>query len=225
MADAPGNFPATGDDRSGVSIPCETFQDAISARLDGEPLPAGLDDGAVGAHVATCVACAAFATGVAAQHRALRVRPAEPVPDLADAILAALPADARPQPAREWARYALFAVAATQLLLALPAVLLGDDPGASIHVARELGSFDVALGIGLLWAAWQPRRALGLLPMVMALAGAMVVTAVLDMARGEAPALGEAHHLLDLAGLALLWSLAHPPKPAGRPDPSRLLAA
>lgn len=193
---------------------CEQFQDALSARLDGEAPPPGLDDAAVDAHVETCATCSAFAAGAATQHRALRVRPAEPVPDLTNAILAALPPSARPQPVREWARYALFAVAATQLLLALPAVLLGEDPGASIHVARELGSFDVALGIGLLWAAWQPRRALGLLPMVVALAGAMLVTAVLDVTRGEAPALGEAHHLLDLAGLVLLWALAHPPKPA-----------
>lgn len=193
---------------------CQDFQDALSARLDGEALPPGLDDPMVDAHVATCAACAAFASGAAAQHRALRIRAAEPVPDLTSTIIAALPAQARPQPVREWARYALFAVAVTQLLLALPAILLGEDPGASVHIARELGSFDVALGIGLLWAAWQPRRAAGLLPMMFALAGAMAVTAVLDVVRGEAPALSEAHHLLDLAGLVLLWALAHPTKPA-----------
>jgi predicted anti-sigma-YlaC factor YlaD len=205
---------------------CEEFQDALSARLDGEALPPGLDDATVDAHVVGCVACTAFAAGTAAQHRAIRVRRAEAVPDLTNAILAALPAGARPQPVREWARYALLAVAVTQLVLALPSILLGEDPGASIHVARELGSFDVALGIGLLWAAWQPRRALGLLPMVVALAGTMFATAVIDVVRGQAPALGEAHHLLDLAGLALLWALAHPPRPTDHAAPGRgLLAA
>lgn len=204
---------------------CEEFQDALSARLDGEALPPGLDDAAVDAHVAACAACAAYAAGTGAHHRALRVRTAEPVPDLTDRILAALPPTARPHPVREWARYALLAVALTQLLLAIPGVLFGDGPGASIHAARELGSFDVALGVGLLWAAWQPRRAPGLLPMVVALAGTMVATAALDVGRGEAPAWGEAHHVLDLAGLALLWLLAHPPRrPAGAAPAGRLVA-
>lgn len=203
---------------------CEQIQDALSARLDGEALPGGLTDGAVDGHVRGCADCAEFQAGASAQHRALRVRAAEPVPDLVHRILERLPAARRPQPVREWARFGLLAVAATQLLLALPAVLLGEDPGASIHVARELGSFDVALAVGLLWVVWQPRRAAGLLPMVAALAGATIVTALLDVARGEAPFLGETHHLLDLAGLALLWALAHPPRPA-RHDRGHLVPA
>jgi predicted anti-sigma-YlaC factor YlaD len=195
---------------------CDDIQDALSARLDGEDLPPGLDDELVDRHVGGCARCAAFAAGAAAQHRVLRLRPAEPVPDLTSAIIAAT-APARPQPVREWARFALLAVAATQLVLAVPALLLGDDPGASIHVARELGSFDVAIAVGLLWAAWQPRRAAGLLPLAVALAGAMALTAVLDVVGDDAPAIGEAHHLLDLAGLWLLWSLSRPPRPAPAP--------
>ena len=203
---------------------CEPIREALSARLDGEALPPSLTDELVDEHVAGCRACAEFWAGASAQHRALRIRAAEPVPDLVHRILERVPASARPQPVREWARYALFAVAATQLVLALPAVLLGEDPGASIHVARELGSFDVALGVGLLWAAWQPRRAAGLLPMVAALAGAMALTALLDVARDEAPFAGEAHHLLDLAGLGLLWALTHPPRPTTGPPAGAALA-
>lgn len=204
---------------------CEQFQDALSARLDGETLPMGFDEVVLDDHVAGCATCSAFLAGATAQHRALRVRAAEPVPDLTSRILERLPVASRPQPVREWARYALFAVAFTQLVLALPAVLLGEDPGASIHVARELGSFDIALAVGLLWAAWQPRRATGLLPMAAALAGAMLVTGLLDVARGEAPFSGEAHHVLDLAGLGLLWALAHPPRPATPAGHGDLLAA
>lgn len=190
---------------------CATCREGLSAGLDGEAPPAGVTRGQVDAHLAGCADCTGWFGAVSAQHRDLRVRAAEPVPDLTTSILAAVPAAARPQPVREWVRYALFAVATTQLLLALPALVLGEDPGAATHVARELGSFDVALAVGLLWAAWQPRRVSGLLPTVAALAGAMVVTALLDVARGNAPALGEAHHVLDLAGLALLWLLARPP--------------
>ena len=33
-------------------------------------------------------------------------------------------------------------------------------------------------------------------------------TAILDVVRGTATSLGEAHHLLDLAGVAVLWWVA-----------------
>jgi predicted anti-sigma-YlaC factor YlaD len=194
---------------------CEECREAVSARLDGEA--SELDAAAADAHLVGCAECRAFARSASALHRSLRVRPAEPVPDLTAAILAKVPAPSgsrgRVATAREWPRYALFAVALTQLLLALPALLLGDDPGTSAHVARELGSWDVALGIGLLVAAWQPRRAAGLLPFAAALAAALAVTAAFDVAGGRVPIAGEAHHVLDVAGLAVLWVLARTPLP------------
>lgn len=153
----------------------------------------------------------------------VRVQAADAVPDLSGRIVdAALPA-ARPRraAAAPWAapvspgRWALFTVALTQLVLAAPA-LLGDDPGASVHVARELGAFDVALAVGLLVAAWQPARAWGLLPVATALALVMLGTAGLDLAEGEVSTLGEAHHLLDLAGVALLWLVARDGRRTGR---------
>ena len=93
-------------------------------------------------------------------------------------------------------------------MLAAPALLLGEDSGATVHVARELGSFDVALAVGLLVAAWQPARAWGLLPVIAALGLVMAGTAVVDVVRGTASGFGEAHHVLDLAGLVLLWLVA-----------------
>ncbi|MEY2465024.1 MAG: hypothetical protein QOH64_3162, partial [Acidimicrobiaceae bacterium] len=189
---------------------CEECREAVSARLDGEA--SELDAAAADAHLVGCAECRAFEGSATALHRSLRVRPAEPVPDLTAAILAKVPAAAgRAAPVREWPRYALFAVALTQLLLALPALLLGDDGGTTAHVARELGSWDVALGIGLLVAAWQPRRAAGLLPFAAALAAALAVTAAFDVAGGRVPIAGEAHHVLDVAGLAVLWVLARTP--------------
>jgi predicted anti-sigma-YlaC factor YlaD len=187
---------------------CDVAQEWLSARLDGE-LPDG-DELVLDDHLEGCAACRNHAEDLALLHRAVRVRAAEPVPDLSAAVLAAA---APLLPRRhavdlEWVRYALFAVALTQLVLALPLLLLGDDPDATIHVARELGAFDVALAAGLLVAAWQPVRARGLLPMALALGAGMAVTAVADVARGDAPALGEAHHVLDLVGMALLWALA-----------------
>ena len=101
------------------------------------------------------------------------------------------------------ARYVLLWVGLTQLVLAVPA-LAGDDRGASTHVARELGSWAVALAVGLLVVAWQPRRAAGLLPFALALSGAMALTASLDVIAGHAPASGELLHVLDVAGVAAM---------------------
>lgn len=196
---------------------CDTIREAISARLDGEA--PGLDDDTIDAHVAGCDACVTWSDELSTLHRMVRVREAESVPDLTGAILGSQPS---PSPARRaWhrevispARWALFVVALTQLVLAAPALLLGEDSGATVHVARELGSFDLALAVGLLVAAWQPARAWGLLPVVAALALVMAGTAVIDVVRGTASGFGEAHHVLDLAGLVLLWLVA---REEGRP--------
>jgi predicted anti-sigma-YlaC factor YlaD len=200
---------------------CDAIREAISAGLDGEA--AGLDPPAIDAHTRDCAACAAWADDATTVHRAVRVRAAEPVPDLSAAILGHPPA-ARARWREVWAepisaaRWGLFAVALTQLLLAAPALVLGDDAGATVHVAREMGSFDVALGIGLLVAAWQPARAWGLLPVAAVLALVMGGTAAVDLVRGSVSSLNEAHHVLDIAGVTLLWLVA---REAASPGPAR----
>lgn len=201
---------------------CDAIRDVLSARLDGEV--SEVDDDLVDAHVGSCLRCTAWSEELSVLHRMVRVREAEPVPDLTASILGAAPARRRVAPsfASEpvgTARWALFVVALTQLVLAGPALLLGEGTGATVHVARELGSFDVALAIGLLVAAWQPARAWGLLPVVAALACVMGGTAVVDVVRGTATSVGEVHHLLDLAGVAVLWWVARDARslPALRP--------
>lgn len=199
---------------------CTHLREALSARLDDEEL--GIEDSHIDAHLAGCPDCAAFARDVGVLHRMTRVRAAEPVPDLSAAIVAAVPgaSAASRSPFGERisvARWALFVVALTQLLLAAPALVLGEDAGATVHVARELGSFDVALAVGLLVAAWQPARAWGLLPVAAALGLVMGATAILAVVDGTASTLSEAHHLLDLAGVALLWPVARVTRPTTRP--------
>jgi predicted anti-sigma-YlaC factor YlaD len=197
---------------------CSDFQEAISARLDGEP--AAIDESELDAHVGRCAACRAFAARADALTRSIRVRPAEAVPNLTATILANAPA-----PARVWPRYVVLWVGLTQLVLAIPA-LAGDDRGASTHVARELGSWDIALAVGLLLVAWQPRRAVGLLPFALALAGAMALTAGLDIAAGHAPASGEMLHVIDVVGVGALWLAARSPATVRwRPRPQGLRAA
>jgi predicted anti-sigma-YlaC factor YlaD len=64
---------------------CDAVREALSARMDGEePLFVGA---LIDAHVGRCGGCAAWARDVRRLHRMVRVRAAEPVPDLTAAIL------------------------------------------------------------------------------------------------------------------------------------------
>ncbi len=192
---------------------CDQSREAISARLDGEE--PGQPEAALDAHLAGCGDCQAFALGAGDLHRSLRVRAAEPVPDLSAAILQAVPrgdGDAiaapgsPPRPAVAWLRYGLTVVGLTMLVLAMPSLVLHDS-GSAIHLTRELSAWDLAFAAGLLFAAWQPARARGLLPMAAVLAGGQLLGTFIDVASGRAPAISEAHHALELAGVLLLWLL------------------
>jgi predicted anti-sigma-YlaC factor YlaD len=217
---------------------CSPIREALSAALDHED--PGLPDHVVRQHLEGCRGCRAWADEVGVLHRLTRVRPAEPVPDLTAAIVAAADLHAAPtvrsaHQARSrrsgmldgllrepisTVRWALFTVALTQLVLAVPGVALGVGADATVHVTREIGSFDIALAVGLLVAAWQPSRAWGLLPLAGALGLVLGGTALVDMVDGSASTVGEAHHLLDLAGVALLWLVARQ-APALSPTASR----
>ena len=193
-------------------VDCDRYRDllsdALDDRLDGAAR-ASLD-----AHLVTCGACRVYREELAHLHRWVRLRVAEEIPDLSDRILAR--AHPPNKGRNDWVCYALLVVGLTELALAVPALVLGEDAGAPIHVARHVGSMSVALAVGLVYAAWRPVRAFGLLPIAGALAACMVVTAALDLADGRAAALGEAHHVLDVAGLLLLWLLSGAPRPFGR---------
>ena len=223
-----GNSDPAGSDHRRMDLrpapTCDDVRELLSARLDGEApawLPAEID-----AHLRGCAGCRAFDRGAAAFHRAVRVRPAEPVPDLTERILAAATTGVGPAPSRtgRWpsgaqVRVVLGAVAVVQLAVAVPALVLGDGAGGSIHVAHHLGDWDVALAIGLLMAVWQPARAWGLLPMAAALVACMVGSAAIDLSSGHTVAIDEAPHLLQVLGVILLWRLArHAPAP-GRVRP------
>jgi predicted anti-sigma-YlaC factor YlaD len=180
---------------------CETCRDALSARLDGED--PGTPEALVDRHLAGCAACRAWSAQLTSAAGALRVTPAEPVPDLTAPILAAAAARRRaatPGPAR----VALLLVGLAQVVVALPS-LLGDADGASVHVAREHGAWELALAIGLVVAAVRPARTTGgLVPVLAVLTTALLVSTGIDVASGHTTAMSEAGHLLPLTGLAML---------------------
>jgi predicted anti-sigma-YlaC factor YlaD len=190
---------------------CMQIRHAISARLDGED--PGLDEASVYGHLATCAGCRAFAHDAEALHRAVRLAPAPPIPDLTPAILAAIGQEDRASGGAETQhalRWILFAIAVTQIAVAIPALLFGSNAGLPVHAARHIGSFDVALGVGFLFAAWRPSRIPGLLPVAVALVVCLVGSSLLDVASGKTAALGEAQHVLDFVGLAVVWLLSRP---------------
>jgi predicted anti-sigma-YlaC factor YlaD len=206
---------------------CDRAREALSARLDAELANTEAED--LTSHLATCDGCRDYAADLDVLHRAVRVRAAEPVPDLTHRIVAAT-ADGLPQPqpqARvgiEWARYALFAVGTTLLLLALPLLAWGEDEGTPLHAARELGAFGLSLAVGMVVVAYQPHRAGGLLPMALALAAGVTLTAVADVVSGRSPALAESHHVLELIGVTLVWRLSRT-SPTTSPRPRSTSAA
>jgi predicted anti-sigma-YlaC factor YlaD len=190
---------------------CMQIHQAISARLDGED--PGLDEPTVYAHLAGCADCRAYAHDTEALHRSVRLAPAPAIPDLTPSILHAIgtesTADAEPD-TNLALRWILVAIAVAQIAVAIPALVFGSDAGLPVHTARHIGSFDVALGVGFLYAAWKPSRIPGLLPVVAALVACLVGSSFLDVAAGSTRALGEAQHVLDFVGLVVVWLLSRP---------------
>jgi predicted anti-sigma-YlaC factor YlaD len=187
---------------------CTHIRHAISARLDGED--PGVENAVIDTHLETCPECRGFAASAARLHRSTRVAPAPAVPDLTPAILAAIGDDASAagQDTQLALRWILAILAVVQIGVAVPALILGSDAGLPVHAARHLGSFDIAVAVGFLFAAWRPARIPGLLPVVAALVACLVASSLLDVVAGNTGALGEAHHATDFAGLAVLWLLS-----------------
>jgi predicted anti-sigma-YlaC factor YlaD len=189
---------------------CTRIRHAVSARLDGED--PGLDAVTIDAHLDSCTACRSFAHDAAQIHRGVRLAAAPQVPDLTPGILSAIDRQstgtARVGDTPLALRWILALLALVQIGLAVPALVLGSDAGVPVHAARHLGSFDVAIAVGFLFAAWRPTRVPGLLPVVAALVACLFGSSLLDVFAGNTAAFGEAHHAIDFVGLAVLWLIA-----------------
>ena len=133
--------------------------------------------------------------------------------------------DAQPDLSRQVARLAaiadragswtivrgLLAVVAIEILVfSLPELVLGDNQEVSDHSARHLGAFTVAYAVGLLVVVIRPARARTMLPVAAVLAGALLVTAVVDLLNGRVPLVDEAQHLPEVISVVLVWLIAVP---------------
>lgn len=189
---------------------CEEVREQVSARLDGETT--AVADSLIDAHLATCAECHVFAERAVVLHRRMRLLEAPRVGDVSAGVAAAIDADAhsRRRLWRSWqlTRATLGGIGAAQLLLAVPVLLFGHDEQAPTHVAHEVGSFALAIAIGMLLAAWRPRLSAGMLPIIGIIAGLLLITAGSDLAFGRTQLSDEWPHLFDVAGFLLLWRLA-----------------
>jgi predicted anti-sigma-YlaC factor YlaD len=101
-------------------------------------------------------------------------------------------------------RAGLAAVAAAQLAITLPLLILGHDHDAGLHAARELGSFDLALAIAFAVGAVRPALSAGLAWPCAIAAAALAGTAIADLTAGQTFGADEAQHLIAVAGAVLL---------------------
>lgn len=186
---------------------CDRVREAISARIDGED--PGLPDGAIEAHLAACAACLGWQQRAHAMTRRARLGGRFLERDLTARVLAAIPpepggrrrATGRGGMAR---RAGLAAVAAAQLAITIPLLLLGHDHDAGLHAAHELGAFDLALAIAFAVGAVRPALSAGLAwPCGIAAAG-LALTAIADLVAGQTFGADEAQHLVAVAGAVLL---------------------
>lgn len=192
---------------------CSQVRIALSARLDGEDpglAPAVIDD-----HLAGCAGCRQWQASAAAVTPMLRVPAA---PDLTELVLARVAAD-RVEVAASRARWAeglrlvLGGFAAVQLLLALPGVLGLEGTHAHHEVA--------AVAVAFLLAAFKPALAKPYAPVAVVLAGCLVLSAVLELARGETTFTHQAGHLMTILPTAMLVALAYRPGTPPSNQPAR----
>ncbi|MFC4692278.1 zf-HC2 domain-containing protein [Geodermatophilus arenarius] len=212
---------------------CAPFREAVSARLDGEPL--GVPAADLDRHLAACPACAGWADAAEAVTRRARLAPAPPVPDLTAAVVGEVArqlfgtaAAARARLVRSALRLDLLAVGVAQAGLAWPALSGGTAAmSAPVHVAHETGAWNLAVAAAFLAVAAAPRLAAGALPFLATFTVLLTVTTVRDLQAGHVHADRAAAHLLLLAGVVLIAVVAwrQRPRRAAAPAAARRVVA
>ncbi|MGY2065366.1 zf-HC2 domain-containing protein [Blastococcus sp. SYSU DS0619] len=193
---------------------CHTCREALSARLDGEPSGVPADE--LDQHLAACPGCAAWAAAAERVTRRARLAPAPPVPDLTVAVLGALPrelpgarAAARARLADTALRLALLAVGVAQAALAWPVLVSGAGAmSAPVHMARESGAWNLAVAAAFLAVAAGPRLAAGALPFLGSFTALLLPVTIADLEAGHVHADRAFAHLLLVAGVALVATVA-----------------
>ncbi|GHJ08258.1 hypothetical protein TPA0907_26250 [Micromonospora humidisoli] len=237
---------------------CEQWREILSAQLDGEETPA--ERMAADAHLDGCADCRIWcdqaatvarrsrltlstadrcdpAVGTPRRLRSTTATPAGPAPvgtaarpDLADVVLAALPARRRLRDRLvPGLRAGLALIGALQLVLGLTQVGRGPAAGhahgaldtlASGHLWHESAAWNIAVGAGFLVVAARRTPTGGLLPMLSAFVGALVLLSANDLVTGRVEPTRLVSHGFLLTGYLIVVALSRPrlrpDGPAGR---------
>ncbi|HET6532316.1 MAG TPA: zf-HC2 domain-containing protein [Actinoplanes sp.] len=205
---------------------CERWRELISAQLDGEDDPA--DRSRVDDHLAGCAGCRRWLEQAAMVNRLTRTSAARPVPDLTEVIMAGVPDAASSRRVPSGLLYvALVVVGAVQLILGLTQVG-GGAFGAHVHTGltatpghlwHESAAWNVAVGAGFLFIGLRRSRPSGLVPMLTAFVGMLLLLSVNDLSAGRVNATRLVTHAFVLAGYLLVVALTRvttdPAEPPG----------
>ncbi|MEU8252799.1 zf-HC2 domain-containing protein [Micromonospora inaquosa] len=231
---------------------CEQWREVLSAQLDGEETAAELT--AVQGHLDGCAECRAWFTAAAAVTRRVRTRLVVEVPDRTAAILAATATAPAQKPwwrrltgrGRSVAglraafgrgplvavlRSALGLLGAVQLVLGLAQVGRGATADhlhpTGQHLWHESAAWNVAVGAGFLFVAMRRSPPAGLLPMLSAFVGTLLLLSVNDLATGSVGGERLISHGFLVVGYLITVLLSRPglrpggPAPQRQPAPSR----
>jgi predicted anti-sigma-YlaC factor YlaD len=201
---------------------CERWREMLSAQLDGEDDPA--DRARVEEHLAGCAGCRQWLDSAATVNRLTRTGVGASVPDLSAAILAAVAPAAVPRrsallaavPRRSVLFLALAGVGAIQLILGL-AQVGGSGSGDHVHSGldatsghlwHESAAWNVAIGAGYLFLAVRRSRPTGLVPMLTAFVGMLLLLSVNDLTAARVDAARLVSHGFVILGYVLVVALS-----------------
>jgi predicted anti-sigma-YlaC factor YlaD len=186
-----------------MNMDCTESRDLISADLDGRPV----DRDRLDAHLAGCADCVSWRDRAEALTR--RTRPA----------LVGVPSDtALPHGflTYRWVRFSLAWAGILLIAWNIPGVFDGGLDESVQHLWRHQHAFGIALGATFLFVAWRPDRAYGLVPVAATFTIALGGAAAIDLINGSTPLTRETKHLVEIAGLIMLWVLGWSAGPGHR---------
>ncbi|PWR09228.1 hypothetical protein DKT68_12860 [Micromonospora acroterricola] len=216
---------------------CEQWREVLSAQLDGEETAEERETAQ--RHLDGCADCRAWFTVAAAVTRRVRTRLVTEPPDRTEAILAAA---APPAARRRWRwrwrpgavrrgrlvaglRAALGLLGAVQLVLGLAQVGRGAAADhlhpAGQHLWHESAAWNVAVGAGFLFVAVRRSPPAGLLPMLSAFVGTLLLLSVNDLATGTVGGERLVSHGFLVVGYLITVLLSRPGLRPGGPAPQR----
>ena len=186
-----------------MTMQCSQAMEVFSADLDGEA--ALTEVAAAMGHASTCLPCRQNRHEMASLHRMLQDRPHPIAPDFAQTAVAE---SRRSLQIRRGVARLLLAVVAIFLFFAVIPQILATSGDA--HMEHHLAVWGVTYALVLMTVAIKPALSRLVRPIATIFGVSMLVIAVIDIIRGETPMLAETHHLLELAGVVLIWVLSLP---------------